>query len=509
MITHAAKSKSAKLAPQPTNWTDPDAPLHFAQQKVHFVGIGGCGMSGLARIVRAAGGVCTGTDLGASDYTEALERDGIPVALRQTAETVPPDADVLVISAAIRGDHPEVAEAERRGLPVLKYAQVVGRLMIGRTGVAVAGTHGKSTTTSMLSHVLMQTDRDPTFIVGAICDQIGGGARVGRDDMLIAEACEYDRSFHNFRPTHGVILNVEEDHLDIYGSLDAIIESFHRFGELVREDGSLLISHERAYRTNVAAGLGCPVETIGFSPQADWFIDVEQPRPRKRKSKTKKRVNRKKLSGGTGAAGRPVVLRREGEVVCEFRCRMPGEHMAYNASVAAVTAHRMGAEWDGIAEAIGGFEGLNRRMQALGEMNGVTVIDDYGHHPTEVDTTLRALRDHYHPEERGGRLICVFQPHQHSRTRFLMDQFATSFAEADVVVVPEIYFVRDTEQDRREVTAADLVYKLQQRGVLAVHINDFGDITRFLTHHCRENDLLVVMGAGPVWQIARGFMGSA
>ncbi|MBI1373255.1 MAG: UDP-N-acetylmuramate--L-alanine ligase [Phycisphaera sp.] len=489
MISPATSRQHSQALPRDTEWADPNAPLHFAQKNVHFVGIGGCGMSGLARIVRAAGGVCSGTDLSPSEYTEALEADGIDVILEQTAESVPGDADVLVVSAAIRGDHPEVVEAKRRGLPVLKYAQVVGRLMIGRTGVAIAGTHGKSTTTSMLSHILLQTGLDPTFIVGAICEQIGGGARVGNPDMLVAEACEYDRSFHNFRPTHGVILNVEEDHLDIYGSLDAIIESFHHFGELIRPDGTLLISHERAYRTNVAAGLECDVETIGFGPQADWHVEQV------RQSKTRIRSQ--------------VVLRHEGEVVCEFRCRMPGEHMAYNAAVAAVTAHRMGAMWDGIAKAIGSFRGLGRRMQVMGVANGVTVIDDYGHHPTEIDTTLRALRDHYHPETRGGRLICVFQPHQHSRTRFLLDQFATSFEEADVVVVPEIYFVRDSEEDRRAVSAADLVYKLQQRGVLAVHIDDFKDITRFLTHHCKPNDLLVAMGAGPVWQIAKGFLESS
>ncbi len=462
---------------------DPNAPLNLRDRRLHFVGIGGCGMSGLARIARAAGGICSGSDQTESPTTQALVKDGIDVALEQTAQTVPNPCDLLVISAAIQGDHPELIEALRRGIPVLKYAQLLGRLMIGRTGVAIAGTHGKSTTTSMLAYCLMHAGLDPTFIVGAQCTQIGGGARAGRPDMLVAEACEYDYSFHNFHPTHAAILNVEEDHLDIYGSFDKILDAFHDFAAKIAPDGSLLIGHDAACRTHVAAGAECPVETIGFAPQADWHIDL---------SFTEQ--------------GPHVILRRAGEVCCRFTCRMPGEHMAYNASVAAVTAHRMGAAWDKIAEALEGFNGLGRRMETLGKVNDITVIDDYGHHPTEIDTTLRALRAHHRPHEKRGRLICVFQPHQHSRTRFLLEQFATSFAEADVVIVPHIYFVRDSEADRRAVSAADLVTRLQKRGTVAEHIDAFDDIVEHLRGIARPNDLIVVMGAGPVWKIGRAFV---
>jgi UDP-N-acetylmuramate--alanine ligase len=464
--------------------SDPGQPLALKGRRVHFVGIGGCGMSGLARIARSVGAVCTGTDSTASDMTEALTAEGIPVTLRQAADTLPAACDMLVISAAIKPDHPELLEAQRRGVPVVKYAQMVGRLMLGRTGVAIAGTHGKSTTTSMLAHVLIQTGLDPTFIVGATCDQIGGGARAGRPDVLIAEACEYDRSFHNFHPTHGVVLNVEADHLDIYKSLDEIVESFRQFAQKIAPTGTLLIGHEDAHRTAVAAGLHCHVETIGFAPQADWCVRTTPTNGHQR-----------------------VSLLHKGKAVAEFDCLMPGAHMAYNACVAAVTAHRLGAEWSGIAAAIGTFRGLDRRMQKMGvSPAGVTVIDDYGHHPTEIDATLRALRTHYKPEEKGGRLICVFQPHQHSRTRFLLDQFATSFSDADIVIVPHIYFVRDSEADRRAVSATDLVNKLVERGVVAVHINDFDAIVAFLRQQCRPNDLLVVMGAGPVWKVGAQFL---
>ena len=450
---------------------------------MHFVGIGGCGMSGLARIVRAAGAYCTGTDSVGSAVTDALITDNIAVTLRQDAATVPEPCDLLVISAAVPRTHPEVVEAERRGVAVMKYAELLGGMMVGRTGVAVAGTHGKSTTTAMLAHTLIRCGLDPSFIVGATCEQIGGGSRVGRPDMLVAEACEYDRSFHHFHPTHGVILNVEEDHLDVYGSLDAVIESFGQFAQRIDSGGTLLIGHDSAQRTAVASGLRCGVETIGYSPQADWTLAAEH-----------------------SAAGQQVTIHHDGAAVCSYASVLPGEHMAYNTAAAAITAHRMGAEWADIAAALSEFRGLDRRMQTLGEHDGVTVIDDYGHHPTEIDVTLRALRGHHKPQGRGGRLVCVFQPHQHSRTRFLLEQFAASFSHADVVIVPHIYFVRDSEEDRRAVNAADLVAQLHARGVIAEHIDAFDDIVTHLRHLTRPGDLLVVMGAGPVWQVAKSFI---
>ncbi len=475
------------LDTQTAQMDTPSQALKLGGKRVHFVGIGGSGMSGLARIAQSGGATVTGSDLSDSPLIRSLRDEGVSVALRQAADTVPPGCDLLVISAAVKEDHPEVVEGRRRGLQVFKYAQMLGRLMVGRTGVAIAGTHGKSSATAMTAHVLIQCGLDPSFIVGATCEQIGGGSRAGRPDVLLAEACEYDRSFHNYHPTHAVILNVEEDHLDIYKGLEDIIASFRLFARQIVAGGSLLIGHEGAHRTVIASGLDdVAVETIGFAPQADWQVDIDR--------------------GGYSNGSQHVILYHRGRPVCEFRLHMPGDHMAYNACVAAVTAHRLGAGWLQIAAALATFLGLDRRMQLVGQLNGVRVIDDYGHHPTEVDATLRALRSHYHPQTRGGRLICVFQPHQHSRTRFLLDQFAASFSQADVVIVPHIYFVRDSEEDRRAVSAADLVQKLQQRGVLALHIGEFADIAMFLKGHCKPDDLLVVMGAGPVWQIAQEFL---
>ena len=473
MSTRTRTSGNTALNDQPRQLAPQK--IELAGRRAHFVGIGGCGMSCLARLAKQSGAICTGSDKLASPVTESLEDDGFDVVLDQSASTVPADCDMLIISAAIGAQHPEVVEARRRGIAIHKYAALLGNLMLDRTGVAIAGTHGKSTTTSMLSHVLIEADLDPSFIVGATCQQIGGGSRTGHSDILVAEACEFDRSFHNFHPTHAVILNVEEDHMEIYGSLDAIVEAFAVFARKLPAHGSLLIQHELPHRMAIAAGLKCAVETLGFAPQADWRIELRDGR---------------------------TALRHRDKLVASWHGAMPGEHMAYNAAAAAVTAHRLGAPWKPIADALESFEGLDRRMQLLGQRDTpggpITIVDDYGHHPTEIDTTLRALRRHYKPQ----RLICIFQPHQHSRTRFLLEQFAQSFSEADMVIVPDIYFVRDSEQERHTVSAADLVDRLRSRGRQALHLYPFDAIVEHLQVISRGGDLIVTMGAGDVWKIA-------
>jgi UDP-N-acetylmuramate--alanine ligase len=486
-------------------------PLPLTGMRIHFVGIGGSGMSGLARLCKQRGSVVTGTDQSDGPTIEMLSAAGIHVTLEQTAEAIPGDCELVVISAAIKSDHPEVVEARRRGVRIVKYARMLGDLMLGRTGISIAGTHGKSSTTSMTSHILIETGADPSFIVGANCRQIGGGFRCGSSDILVAEACEYDRSFHHHRPTSAVILNIEEDHLDYYKNLEEIIESFADFARKLpaKEDGGfLLINHEMPHRLAITASLNCDVETIGFAPQADWQVEVV-------KGDSSSACGLVTDCPPTPISATIVRLHHHGEVVAQWRSPLPGDHMCYNAAAAAVLSHRAGASWDGITRAIESFHGLDRRMQLMGVRDltplplregsaqlGVTVVDDYGHHPTEVETTLRALRRHYNPK----RLICVFQPHQHSRTRFLLEQFAASFAEADLVIVPHIYFVRDSKREQHAVKAADLVDRLRQRGKAAMHLYPFEAIIDQLDLMVRPGDLVVTMGAGDVWRIATSFL---
>ena len=456
-------------------------------EHLHFVGINGSGMSGLARLCMARGHTVTGADQQpASATAAAFRRDGVPVGADGDG-ALPAGVDRVVISAAIKPEHPARAAADAAGVPVVKYAALLGELLNadGTTGVCVAGTHGKSTTTSMLAHVCISAGLDPGVIVGArtphLPDANGepGNFRVGsgeRGGILIAESCEYDRSFHHFRPTHAAILNVEADHLDIYGSLEAVVESFRVFAS--QATGTLLIAHGCPHRDAIAGALDTAVETFGAEAGADWrFVhDAE--------------------TGG-------VELHRGGAAVAAWTNAMPGAHTAADSAAAAVLAHRLGAPWLAIADALCGFRGLGRRMEALGERDGVLVLDDYAHHPTEIRATLGALAAR---PMRTGRLLCVFQPHQHSRTRFLLDDFADSFGAADVVLVPDIFFVRDSAADQAAVTSADLVERLTARGVDARHLPTFEGLTAELREVAAPGDLVVTMGAGPVDQIARAFL---
>lgn len=505
---------------------DPSRPMKVQGKHVYMIGIGGCGMSGLARMLMARGGIVAGSDMAPSSATEALIADAIPVGFDQLSGRLPDDCHLVIASAAIRPDHAQLLEAERRGIPTMSYAEALGRCMVGRTAIAIAGTHGKSTTTAMLGTLLAETALDPTVIVGANCPQLGGGFRLGAESVpvgpfkgepgiLVAEACEFNRSFHNYHPTIAAITSVEADHLDCYGSLEAIIESFRDFAKLLppaanddaptdvattrqprTTSGLLLIAHQGAHRREVAAGLACDVQTIGFSPEADWVVRYD---PISRDTELLRRTD----------AGLVHVNR--------WTTPMPGAHNAMNAATAATIAHSLGANPARAAAALESFKGLDRRSHFLGERRfaglagamssgSVRVYDDYGHHPTEVDVTLRALRDFEKPHERGGRLVCVFQPHQHSRTRFLLDEFASAFSSADMVIVPHIYFVRDSQAEKQKVSAADLVDKLRARGVQAMHLYPFDAIVEQLDIVCRPGDLLVVMGAGPVNTIAQRYL---
>jgi UDP-N-acetylmuramate--alanine ligase len=513
----AAVKDAHDAVPTPTPSVWPVRGTHVA-----MIGIGGCGMSGLARMLRARGAVVGGSDMYPSVFTEALVADGFNVGFDQSAGTLPEETQVVVASAAVKPDHPQVLEAQRRGVPVLYYAEALGKCMGGSTGVAIAGTHGKSTTTAMLGVALASAGLDPSVIVGATCPQLGsdpaaiarvgakgaaatgGGFRLGsqtvptgplsgRPGLLVVEACEFNRSFHNYRPLVATITAVEADHLDIYGSLDAVVEAFRVFAQGIpsaKEGGVLLIADKGAHRREITAGLACDVQTIGFGPSADWVVSWDP---------TSRRTS---LARRNGVGTTPVA---------SWVNPMPGEHNAMNAATAVAVATLVGADPGVIAKAVEGFRGVNRRNQFLGERalawgGTVKVYDDYGHHPTEVDTTLRALRDAERPRDHGGRLICVFQPHQHSRTRHLLDEFASAFEAADIVIVPHIYFVRDSIQEKTKVSAADLVDRLRAKGVQAMHLYPFEAIVEQLEIICRPGDVVVVMGAGPVDEVARGFL---
>ncbi|MFP4054269.1 MAG: UDP-N-acetylmuramate--L-alanine ligase [Phycisphaerae bacterium] len=448
----------------------------FTGRKVHLIGIGGAGMRALAAVLLKYGAQVSGSDLADSAALDQLRQTGAQITIGQRGENIGDDCQTVVHSAAVHEENPELIAARQRKLDVLKYSQMLGRLMATRRGVAVAGTHGKSTTTAMIAYTLTQAGADPTYIVGATVDQLGVPSAAGKGELFLAEACEFDRSFLNLVPHHAAVLNIEEDHLDCFRDLDAIIEAFRAFVALVPEDGVIVANAEDRNVERAVSTAAAPVETFGFDGGSFWRgEDLRIDRGRYRMS----------------------ILRDE-EPFCQLQMRLPGLHNAYNALAATALLHNAGLSAEQIAEHLGNFSGTDRRMTLKGTGRGVTVVDDYAHHPTEVQATLRALRDFYQPR----RLLCVFQPHQHSRTRFLLKDFARSFGLADEVIVPDIYFVRDSDREKDYISSEDLVAQIRLCGGAAIYLKTFRDISRHLKDVLREGDLVVTMGAGNIWKVA-------
>jgi UDP-N-acetylmuramate--alanine ligase len=460
---------------QPVGVTGPRTP--FTGKRVHFVGIGGSGMSGLAHMLLNFGAVVTGTDRTPSAATRRLSEIGAAVSYEERTESVPAGTEIVVHSAAIGAQHAEMVAASRMGCEIVKYAQMLGRVMCLKQGIAIAGTHGKSTTTAMTAHVLLAAGKDPSFVVGATCPQLGGSARSGAGEL-----------FHNLRPRIGVALNIEEDHLDYYKDIDEIIESFAVFLGKIDPAGVAIISANDPNCATAARNAEATVETYGIDMAADWQATG--------------------IRRYQGKAHFQVTYK--GKKMGRLILSIAGRHNVGNATVAAAIATHCGISWDQIQAAIETFRGADRRSQLLGQFphpelrNGalVTIVDDYGHHPTEIRATLLALREHYRPR----RLVCVFQPHQHSRTRFLLDDFARSFSHADLTIMPDIYFVRDSEADRKAVNSGLLVQRLQENGRDAMYMPTFREIEDHLMEHMQPGDLIVSMGAGPVWEITDGLV---
>ncbi len=448
----------------------------FARMSVHLIGIGGSGMRALAQVLSRRGASVTGSDMKSSAPIDQLIAGGIDIRIGQQACNIPADCDIVVHSAAINDQNPELLAARERGLTVLKYSQMLGQIMEGQIGIAVAGTHGKSTTSAMIAYALSSAGADPSYIVGATVEQLGGPSGVGSGEHFVAEACEFDRSFLNLRPHCAAILNVEEDHLDCYADLGAIVEAFRSFASRVALDGVLVVNGEDAEATQAARGASCEVHTFGFAEHCTW------------------RGADERIEHGCFQMN----ILRKGEWFCELSMSLPGRHNAYNALAAVALLSHAGMESEAIAAAVGGFTGVNRRMTLKGQIGGVTVVDDFAHHPTEIIATLKALYQRYEPK----RLLCVFQPHQHSRTRFLLKDFARSFAHANEVIVPDIYFVRDSDEEKDCISSRDLVSQIRLNGGTACYLETFDKIGAHLKASLGAGDLVVTMGAGNIWEVA-------
>jgi UDP-N-acetylmuramate--alanine ligase len=454
--------------------------MNWQGKHIHFVGIGGIGMSGIAKMLLSQGAVVSGSDLVDSRKVKELSEAGAHVAIGHRPENIPAETEVVVVSAAIKRENVELRAAHKIGLRVMKYAETLGLLMRAKKGLAVSGTHGKTTTTAMISTVLQAGGLNPTFVIGGDVARLGGSSKVGVGELFVVEACEYDRSFLNLSPNIAVLTCIEEDHLDYYHGLKDIVGAFAQFCALVPAEGLIVANNQDRNVRAAVEGCKCAVETYGITVESDWM--ATEPRWHHDRNLFE------------------VAYR--GKTFGAFALQKPGVHNVLDAVAAIAVCNRLSVGREVIEEGLAGFSGVDRRFQILGECGGVVIVDDYAHHPTEIQVTLKAAREKFN----GARLWCVFQPHQHSRTRFLLKDFARSFGGADKIVVPDIYFVRDSEEDRKSVSSMDLVGEISNLGGDAIYLPGFGEIIEFLCKNLRPGDVVMTMGAGNVDEIARGVM---
>ncbi|MGA2584506.1 MAG: UDP-N-acetylmuramate--L-alanine ligase [Tepidisphaeraceae bacterium] len=464
-----------RLDARPAFYTLPSSQFHL--KRVHFIGVGGCGMSGLANMLIDAGALVTGSEPKPNSLTFQLNRRGAKISRDQLGELLNKTINLVVRSAAISDANDEYRAAKAMGLPVVKYAQLLGMVMKERTGLAVAGTHGKTTTSAMISYVLQECGADPSFVIGGTAPQLGGSSRSGTGQIFVAEACEFDRSFHNLHPKIAIITNIEEDHLDCYKNIGEIIEAFRTFASQVPSDGLIIAGGDDPHVREALQGASAPIQFVGLNSDYSWST--------------------RKISIDNGCHVGEVCFGRE--ALGTLRLSVSGEHNLLNATMAMAACVACGMDGKRVMEALGRFTGVERRMTLVGIYRGAIVVDDYGHHPTEIRATLAALRERFSPR----RLLCVFQPHQHSRTRFLLEDFAASFALADETIVPDIYFVRDSDAEKQRVCAEDLVRRVETHGQSARYLPKFSQIVEYLKRTAGEGDLIVTMGAGNVWEIAK------
>ncbi len=448
-------------------------------EHIHFIGIGGISMSGLAEILLGAGFSISGSDSKPSPLTKQLEERGAKVFYGQCAENISKDYDCVVYTAAIHPDNPEFARCVEFQLPMLSRAELLGQIMKNyQTSIAVSGTHGKTTTTSMFSSVLLAAQTDPTISVGGILEAIGGNIRVGKSETFITEACEYTNSFLSFYPTLSIILNIEEDHMDFFKDLDDIMNSFRLFAERLPKDGLLVINQEIKDYEKVTDGLECKVITYGMNPSCTYYAE--------------------NVSYNEQGYGEFDVM-YAGENLGHMVLSVPGAHNVSNALAVIAASRHLGISMEHIQAGLLGFSGTNRRFQYKGKLNGVTIVDDYAHHPTEIRATMQAANNYPHRE-----VWVVFQPHTYTRTKAFFKEFAESLSLADHIVLADIYAARET--DTLGMSSALLCEEIKALGADCYYFPTFGEIEDFLKSHCIHGDLLITMGAGDVVNIGENLL---
>lgn len=450
-------------------------PMH-----VHFIGIGGISMSGLAEILLEEGFQISGSDMKASAMTDKLASLGASIMIGQKASNITDGIDLVVYTAAIHPDNPEFCAVKEHGIPMLTRAQLLGQMMDNyKNPIAVSGTHGKTTTTSMLTHVLLAAKKDPTISVGGILDAIGGNIRVGKSDILVTEACEYTNSYHSFNPVISIILNVEEDHLDFFSGIEEIRESFRTFARKLPKHGLLVVNGDMDCTDFIQEGVTADIVTFGITG----------------KNLTYSAANISYDEQGNGSYD----LVENGQITDHINLHVNGIHNIMNSLSVIAVARRLGIDSEDIKKGLLSFTGTKRRFEYKGERNGFTIIDDYAHHPTEIAATLNAAKKYPHNE-----VWTVFQPHTYTRTMAFLDEFAEALSISDHVIVTDIYAAR--EKDLGQVHAKDIVERMKKYDVDVTYISSFDDIEKFILKNLKNNDLLITMGAGNVVDIGENLL---
>lgn len=448
--------------------------------KVHFVGIGGIGMSALAHILLDRGCTVSGSDQSPGRVLDQLSANGAIVYTGHAAENVA-DASLVVVTSAARQDNVEVQEAHLRGLHIVKRAELLGLLMAEKRGIAVAGTHGKTTTTAMIAHVLEQAGLDPSFAVGGALASGAAHGHEGKGEYFVAEADEFDGSFLRLRPALAVVTNIEADHLDFYQDIEHIHKAFGQFLSSVPCDGMVALNRDdarcAALGERLRAGEGPEIVEYSLCGGADWNASNI-------------------MTTADGGSAFDVLW--AGAKASAVELGVPGWHNVSNALACIAVCSWLGLAVDDISAGLGSFSAVRRRFEIKGLRNGVLVVDDYAHHPSEIKATLQAARQNYP----GRRLWCVFQPHTYSRTKSLLGEFADSLAYADETIVTGIYAARET--DTLGISGEDIVKSMPGRN--AMYLPDLTSVSDFLEGQLQSGDVLLTLGAGDVWKVAEEFL---
>lgn len=448
-------------------------------RRIHFIGIGGISMSGLAEILLSRSFNISGSDMKVSAMTQKLENMGIKVFIGHEPSNVI-GSDLVVYTAAVKESNPELTAARQAGITCIDRATLLGLIMKQYNhGVTVSGTHGKTTTTSMISMIMLESGMDPTIHIGGELAAIGGTTKIGGSKYFVAEACEYCESFLKFYPYMAVILNIEFDHADYFKDMEHVREAFLKFMHLVPEDGYIVACADDANIVSLLSKLNCNKVTYGLkASDALWSA---------------KNISYDKF----GCAS--YTLTKSNEAVTKIKLGIPGIHNVSNSLAAIAACHTLGCDISHIKTALEQFTGTHRRFEFKGEIHGVKVIDDYAHHPSEVMATLKAASNCVH-----SRIWCIFQPHTYTRTKSLLEEFAVAFNDADNIVLADIYAAR--EQDTGEINSGILADRICSNGKDAKYLKSFDAIVKHLEENVKPGDLVITMGAGDIYKVGEMFL---